>query len=42
MLEFRNHNEFGTDALMLERKLNKFCDLNKYLTCQLMHKIKFR
>ena len=38
-LNFRNHNEFGTDALMLELKLIKFCDLNKYLTCQFMHKL---
>ena len=24
---------------MLELKLIKFCDLNKYLTCQFMHKL---
>ena len=24
---------------MLEMKLIKFCDLNKYLTCQFMHKL---
>ena len=38
-LNFRNHDEFGTDALMLEPKSIKFCDLNKYLTCQFMHKL---
>ena len=38
-LNFRNHNEFGTDALMLKMKLIKFCDLNKYITCQFMHKL---
>ena len=38
-LNFRNHKEFGIDALMLELKLIKFCDLNKYLTCQFMHNL---
>ena len=31
-LNFRNHNDFSTDALMLELKLIKFSDLNMYLT----------
>ena len=35
-LNFRNHNEFGTDAQMLELEFIKFCDLNKYLTCKCM------
>ena len=38
-LNFRNHNEFGIDALMLELTLIKFCDLNKYLTCLFMYKL---
>ena len=36
-LNFRNHNNFSTDALMLELKLIKFSDFNKYLTCQFTH-----
>ena len=40
-LNFLNHNDFSTDALMLELKLIKFCDLNKYLTCQLTHKLNY-
>ena len=37
--DIRNHNEFGTDAFMLELKLIKFCDLNRHLTWQFMHKL---
>ena len=33
-LNFRSNNVSSTDALMLELKLIKFSDLNKYLTCQ--------
>ena len=40
-LNFRNHNDFSTDALMIELKLIKFSDLNKYLTCQFMHKLHY-
>ena len=38
---FRSHNDFSTGALMLELKLIKFSDLNKYLTCQFMHKLHY-
>ena len=34
-LNLRNHNDFSTDALMLELKLIK------YLTCQFMHKLHY-
>ena len=40
-LNFRKHNDFSTDALMLELKLIKLSDLNKYLTCQFMHKFHY-
>ena len=40
-LNFRNYNDFSTDALMIELKLIKLSDLNKYLTCQFMHKLHY-
>ena len=40
-LNFRNHNDFSTDALMLEFKLINFSDLNKNLTCQFMHQLHY-
>ena len=40
-LNFRNHNDFSTDVLMIELKLIKFSDLNTYLTCQFMHKLHY-
>ena len=36
-MNFRNHNEFGTDILISELKLIEFCDSNKYLNCQFMY-----
>ena len=38
-LNFRNHNDFSTDALMLDLKLIKFYDFNKYFVYQFMHKL---